>query len=56
MAHLTIRGEAALNVIRVGRALEILHMTRGACGIGSREVVIVVYVTGNAGHGNVRTG
>jgi len=56
MARLAIGGKAAQDVIGVCGALELLHVTVGTSGICGSQVVVVVHVTGSAGHGHMCSG
>lgn len=56
MTRLAIGGKTAQDVIGVCRALEVLHVTVGTSSICGSQVVVVVHVTGNAGHGHMCPG
>jgi hypothetical protein len=56
MARLAIRGKATLDVIGIRSALEVLHVTGGAGGICGSQIVVVVHMTGSAGHAYMRSG
>jgi len=42
-------------MIGIGGALEILHVTCGAGGIGGRQIVVVVHMAGSARHAYMRS-